>query len=83
MATRIPAAEARKHLADVVQQAQNGERIKLTRYDKTVAVIIPKNDLTSLEECEETEQSVRTTEQTSRPAKPRRAPPARRGPGGK
>ena len=53
MATRIPAAEARKHLADVVHQAQNGERIKLTRYDKTVAVIIPKTDLASLEKCEE------------------------------
>jgi prevent-host-death family protein len=56
MATRIPAAEARKHLAKVVRQAQNGERIKLTRYNKTVAVIIPKDDLTSLEECEETER---------------------------
>lgn len=53
MATRIPAAEARKHMADIVQQAQNGERIKLTRYDKTVAILIPKNDLTSLEKCEE------------------------------
>jgi prevent-host-death family protein len=83
MATRIPAAEARKHLANVVQQAQNGERIKLTRYNKTVAVIIPKNDLTSLEECEETELTVTVTEQAPRPSKSRRAPPGRRGSGGK
>ena len=78
MATRIPAAEARKHLAEVVQQAQNGERIKLTRYDKTVAVIIPKNDLASLEQCEEDE-----TTSPSRARKPRRAPPGKKAPVGK
>jgi antitoxin (DNA-binding transcriptional repressor) of toxin-antitoxin stability system len=53
MTTRISAAEARKNMAAVVQKAQNGERIKLTRYDKTVAVLIPKRDLASLEDCED------------------------------
>ena len=30
-----------------------GERIKLTRYNKTVAIVIPKRDLEILEDCEE------------------------------
>lgn len=29
-----------------------GERIKVTRYNKTAAVLIPKRDLERLEECE-------------------------------
>ena len=30
-----------------------GERIKVTRYNKTAAVLVPKRDLERLEECEE------------------------------
>jgi PHD/YefM family antitoxin component YafN of YafNO toxin-antitoxin module len=29
-----------------------GERIKVTRYNKTAAVLVPKADLEKLEECE-------------------------------
>ena len=29
-----------------------GERIKVTRYNRTAAVLIPKRDLAKLEECE-------------------------------
>jgi prevent-host-death family protein len=52
MTQRIPTAEARKGFANVLRSSAKGERIKLTRYNKTVAVIIPKKDLTDLEECE-------------------------------
>jgi antitoxin (DNA-binding transcriptional repressor) of toxin-antitoxin stability system len=49
---RIPTAAARKQFANTVKRSAGGERIKLTRYNKTLAVIIPKKDLAMLEECE-------------------------------
>ncbi|HLK93731.1 MAG TPA: type II toxin-antitoxin system prevent-host-death family antitoxin [Polyangia bacterium] len=52
MTQRIPTAAARKGFANVLRDSAKGERIKLTRYNKTVAVIIPKKDLVDLEECE-------------------------------
>jgi prevent-host-death family protein len=52
MTSRIPIAVARKRFAGIVRQSQDGERIKLTRYDKTIAVIIPKSDLEKLKDCE-------------------------------
>jgi antitoxin (DNA-binding transcriptional repressor) of toxin-antitoxin stability system len=52
MTQRLPTARARKGLATVLRDSAAGERIKLTRYNKTVAVIIPKKDLVALEECE-------------------------------
>jgi prevent-host-death family protein len=52
MTQRIPTAQARKGFANVLRDSAKGERIKLTRYNKTVAVIIPKKDLVDLEECE-------------------------------
>jgi prevent-host-death family protein len=52
MSNRIPAAAARKNFANVVKRTAGGERIKLTRYDKTLAVLIPKKDLDVLEDCE-------------------------------
>jgi len=52
MTQRLPTAAARKSFATVLRDSAAGERIKLTRYNKTVAVIIPKKDLTDLEECE-------------------------------
>jgi prevent-host-death family protein len=61
MTIRIPAAEARRHFAEIVKKAKAGERIKLTRYDKTLAVIIPKNDLDVLEDCEGTENDDRVS----------------------
>ena len=38
-----------------------GERIKLTRYNKTIAVVIPKKDLTDLEECEKSRAQAEAT----------------------
>jgi prevent-host-death family protein len=52
MTQRLPTAAARKSFATVLRDTAAGERIKLTRYNKTVAVIIPKKDLTELENCE-------------------------------
>lgn len=52
MTYRIPIADARKRFASVVRKSKEGERIKLTRYNKTVAAIIPKHDLEKLRDCE-------------------------------
>jgi hypothetical protein len=52
MAKRIPTAVARKQFAEVVSQSAGGARIKLTRYDKTQAVLISSSDLHALEKCE-------------------------------
>lgn len=52
MTQRMPTAVARKGFASVLRNSAAGERIKLTRYNKTVAVIIPKKDLVELEDCE-------------------------------
>jgi prevent-host-death family protein len=50
---RVSAAGARKNFSALVQRSQAGERIKVTRYNKTAAVLIPKRDLDRLEDCEE------------------------------
>jgi prevent-host-death family protein len=52
MAQRIRASAARKDFADVVARAGRGQRIKLTRYGKTLAVLVAKTDLEALEDCE-------------------------------
>ncbi len=52
MVLRIPTAVARKQFARIVDKSSRGQRIKLTRYDKTQAVIISMDDLSRLEECE-------------------------------
>ena len=52
MADRIQTARARKDFANIVRRSAKGERIKLTRYGRTLAAIIPKNDLQKLEDCE-------------------------------
>jgi prevent-host-death family protein len=52
MTHRIPIAAARKNFASIVRQTKDGERIKLTRYNKTIAAIIPKHDLEKLADCE-------------------------------
>jgi prevent-host-death family protein len=49
---RIHAARARKHFSSLVTRSQEGERIKVTRYNKTAAVLVSKRDLERLEECE-------------------------------
>jgi len=35
-----------------VTKSARGERIKVTRYNKTAAVLIPKRDLERLQDCE-------------------------------
>ena len=52
MAQEIATAYARKNLARVVRRSAAGNRIKLTRYGKTQAVLIPEDDLKFLEKCE-------------------------------
>lgn len=55
----IATAVARKNLARVVRRSAAGTRIKLTRYGKIQAVLIPENDFTFLEECERGRRSGR------------------------
>jgi prevent-host-death family protein len=71
MTQRLPTAVARKDFANVLRDSAAGERIKLTRYNKTVAVIIPKKDLTELEDC----QKLHAAQASSEP--PRSDKPAR------
>ena len=52
MTQRLPTAAVRKEFASILRSSEAGERIKLTRYNKTVAVIIPKKDLAELEDCQ-------------------------------
>ena len=52
MVKRISTAAARKGFASVVQASTEGGRVKLTRYNRTVAVLISKGDLATLEDCE-------------------------------
>ena len=40
----IPVADARNNFSDVVAQARNGQRIKLTRHGKNVAWIVGRAD---------------------------------------
>jgi prevent-host-death family protein len=51
---RIQAAGARKNFSSLVTKSAAGERIKVTRYNKTAAVLISKRDLERLEDCEKT-----------------------------
>jgi antitoxin (DNA-binding transcriptional repressor) of toxin-antitoxin stability system len=76
MTQRLPTAVARKDFANVLRDSAAGERIKLTRYNKTVAVIIPKKDLTDLEDCQRLHGAGATSEEpeTEKPA-PARAHP--------
>jgi antitoxin (DNA-binding transcriptional repressor) of toxin-antitoxin stability system len=52
MTQRLPTALARKDFANVLRDSAAGERIKLTRYNKTIAVIVPTKDLADLEDCQ-------------------------------
>ncbi len=40
----IPVADARNNFSDIVAQARNGQRIKLTRHGKNVAWIVGPGD---------------------------------------
>jgi antitoxin (DNA-binding transcriptional repressor) of toxin-antitoxin stability system len=75
MTQRLPTAVARKDFANVLRDSAAGQRIKLTRYNKTVAVIIPKKDLTDLEDCQRLHGAGASSEQASsdKPARSRAA----------
>jgi len=61
MAQQIATAAARKDLARVVRRSAAGTRIKLTRYGKIQAVLIPEQDFRFLEECERVRRPSRRT----------------------
>ena len=67
MTQRLPTAVARKDFANVLRDSAAGERIKLTRYNKTVAVIIPKRDLDDLEKCEKSREGSSEETPTGKP----------------
>jgi antitoxin (DNA-binding transcriptional repressor) of toxin-antitoxin stability system len=70
MTRRIATAGARKNFASLVRRSAAGERIKLTRYNKTVAIVIPKKDLEVLEDCEKSPEDAETeAEARPRPAR--------------
>ncbi|MGO9606686.1 MAG: type II toxin-antitoxin system Phd/YefM family antitoxin [Candidatus Binataceae bacterium] len=51
----VSAAEARARFADVLgAAAYRGERISITRHGKTIAAVVPADDLALLEELENT-----------------------------
>jgi antitoxin (DNA-binding transcriptional repressor) of toxin-antitoxin stability system len=60
MAQEIATALARKNLARVVRRSAAGTRIKLTRYGKIQAVLIPEDDFVFLESCERDRRFRRT-----------------------
>jgi len=66
MTRRMATAGARRNFASLVRRSAAGERIKLTRYNKTVAIVIPKKDLEVLEDCE------KAPEAEQQPAEPPR-----------
>jgi prevent-host-death family protein len=84
---RVAVAEARASFKDLVEDVKDkSERISLTRYNRTVAGIVPAEDLELLEACreeleecqrarerEEREQARPATRAKGRPAARRRA----------
>jgi antitoxin (DNA-binding transcriptional repressor) of toxin-antitoxin stability system len=53
-AKRVPIAQARASLKDLVDDVNDsGGRVKLTRYDRTIAGLVSAGDLRLLEECKE------------------------------
>jgi prevent-host-death family protein len=51
---RIPTSKARKEFAEVMKRAaEQGKRVKITLYGKTLAGLVPPKDLDLLKECED------------------------------
>jgi prevent-host-death family protein len=50
---RVAKADARMKFAEIVGDAEAGERVKLTHYGKTIAVLISTDDLRRLQNCED------------------------------
>jgi prevent-host-death family protein len=54
---KISIAQVRRDLAEVVGDVKRGERVKVSRYGRTLAVLVPKPDLEKLQDCERTEET--------------------------
>jgi len=79
MAQRMSTAEARRDFANLLRSSAAGERIKLTRYNKTVAVLISKRDLDALEDCQRRRREVsKVRDGQAKAARPRVDKPAKR-----
>ena len=79
MAQRMSTAEARRDFASLLRSSAAGERIKLTRYNKTVAVLISKRDLDELEDCQRRHRDVaKVREAPAKSARPRPEKPGKR-----
>jgi prevent-host-death family protein len=57
MTHRIQIAVARKDFANVIARSAKGLRIKITRYGRTLAGLVPKRDLEKLENLERAAQT--------------------------
>jgi prevent-host-death family protein len=69
---RVAMANARASLRDLVEDVRKGqERVKLTRYNRTLAGLVPASDLHLLEECKralaEREKAVKPPVRRRRP----------------
>ena len=79
---RVPAAEARAGMKDLVDAVKHrNERIKITRYGKTVAYLVPAKDGEALEncadeldECARKQSAARTTMKRAPGPRPRAGP---------
>jgi prevent-host-death family protein len=49
MTQRVQVAEARRDFAKIVARSARGLRMKITRYGRTLAGLVPKDDLEKLE----------------------------------
>ena len=80
MAQRMSTAEARKDFAALLRSSAAGERVKLTRYNKTVAVLIPSQDLAELEDCQRRRREIaKVRDGHNKPSRVRGEKPAKRG----
>jgi prevent-host-death family protein len=56
MTQRVQVAEARKDFAKMIARSARGIRMKITRYGRTLAGLVPKDDLEKLERYERAER---------------------------
>jgi prevent-host-death family protein len=74
---RVAMAHARASLRDLVDDVRKGqERVKLTRYNRTLAGIVPASDLRILEECK---RAIAEREKAAAKPAPARRPRGRGG----
>ena len=74
---RIAKSEARKRFSEVIDKAgRRGERVKITHYGRTLAILVSRKDLEVLNDCENAQAAPASTSPRSRPVKP--APRRRR-----